>query len=223
MPIHPGIPGHRRPGLAVGATARYRGPLRVPARPVRRAVRARALLEHSPTLDEDPGPLRAVYGLARFKDGGSTSVVLRKAEVDAHRARSKSSGRGPWVTDYEAMARKTAIRAMMPFLPLSAEVFEQVSVDEAVVRSVPLDFRDAIDVELEAAPESAGPPEPRRRGRPRKPRDAAAAADRPSPVAAAPDVSAGGARPPDPRPDPSGPAGGESGGDSAGGWGWRAW
>lgn len=75
-------------------------------------------------------PLTHVYCVAKFKDGGHYVDVMTKDEVDAIRARSKTSKFGPWVTDYEAMARKTVIRRAFPYLPVSVEAQEAVAADE---------------------------------------------------------------------------------------------
>ena len=55
---------------------------------------------------------------------------MTKAEVDAIRNRSKSKDRGPWVTDYEAMALKTVIRRSFRYLPVSVEAQSAAAADE---------------------------------------------------------------------------------------------
>lgn len=74
-------------------------------------------------------PLTHVYAVAKYKDGGFNFVVLTKARVDAIRKRSKASDRGPWVTDYVAMALKTAIRRLATWMPQSVEFQTAVAVD----------------------------------------------------------------------------------------------
>lgn len=95
-------------------------------------------LHHRPFMDGDRGPLVAVWGLAKFKDGGHYFVVLSRADVDLAMSRSDSakSGFGPWKTDYSAMARKTAIRRMAPYLPLSPEQAGAIAQDETVHTSI---------------------------------------------------------------------------------------
>jgi phage RecT family recombinase len=65
-------------------------------------------LVHKPYIDGDPGAFRGAYVVVRFKGEGIEPVVkyMSKAEIDKHRARSKSSSYGPWVTDYPEMAKK---------------------------------------------------------------------------------------------------------------------
>ena len=78
----------------------------------------------------DPAKLRFVYAVAKLKDGGIQFDVMSKVEVDAIRKRSKSSGSGPWVTDYAAMALKTVVRRLFKYLPVSIEIQQAVGIDE---------------------------------------------------------------------------------------------
>lgn len=91
-------------------------------------------LEHRPYMDGDRGPIVAFWGLAKFTDGGHYFLVMSKADVDKARERSDAykQGFGPWVSDYAAMGRKTVIRRMAPFLPLSAEQAGAIAYDEQV-------------------------------------------------------------------------------------------
>ena len=96
-------------------------------------------LVHKPTLDGRAATSKpiAYYGVAHFKDGGYYFLVMPRAEIEAHRQRSKSKERGPWVTDYDAMARKTCIRAMAPFLPLTSEIERELALDGVVATTAP--------------------------------------------------------------------------------------
>lgn len=89
-------------------------------------------LRHVPSTEPtDKRALTHVYMVANFKDGGHYIDVMSKAEVDAVRRRSKASNNGPWVTDYEAMAKKTVIRRAFPYLPVSIEAQEASQADES--------------------------------------------------------------------------------------------
>lgn len=90
-----------------------------------------AALEHVPDFEaEDRGELVYVYAVAKLKDGGAQFEVMHRSEVDAIRARSKSKDSGPWVTDYEAMAKKTVMRRLFKLLPVSIELQTAVGLDE---------------------------------------------------------------------------------------------
>lgn len=109
-------------------------------------------LEHIPTQEEDSGPFVAVYAIARLKDGGSQFVVMWRRQVDAIRKRSKAGVDGPWVTDYDEMAKKTALRRLFKLLPCSIELATAVSLDERAESGLPQDLDVTIDAE--ALPES---------------------------------------------------------------------
>jgi recombination protein RecT len=123
-------------------------------------------LHHRPSDDGDRGPLTHVYGIAKFVAGGHYFVVMGRADIELARARSDAfkAGFGPWVTDFAAMARKTVIRRMAPYLPLSAEVANMIAHDETVNKSTTVDPKAEppeaswVDVpSYEAPPEPAAP------------------------------------------------------------------
>lgn len=92
-------------------------------------------LVHKPDLfaaaREDPlDGLRAVYAIARLKDGGIQRAILTLADVEKYRAKSRASDKGPWVSDYVAMALKTAVRRLCNLLPRAIEYREAVSREE---------------------------------------------------------------------------------------------
>ena len=79
-------------------------------------------LEHKPA-EGDRGELTHVYAVAKFKDGSHHFEVLSKADVDKIKASSPSANGGfsPWKTHYTEMAKKTAIRRIAKYLPLSIQ------------------------------------------------------------------------------------------------------
>jgi recombination protein RecT len=87
------------------------------------------VLEHEPAWEGPPGAVKAVYAIAKMKDGGMQLEVMTRAQVDAIKARSKTSGSGPWVTDYDEMARKTVVRRIAKYLPLTTELSDALQID----------------------------------------------------------------------------------------------
>lgn len=64
-------------------------------------------------------------------------VVITRGEIEKRRKRG-ASGSGiktPWDTDYDAMALKSAVRALWAFLPKSSEMAMAVSVKKAHERA----------------------------------------------------------------------------------------
>lgn len=97
-------------------------------------------LRHVPSAEPIDGrPVTHVYMVAHFNDGGHYIDVMSKAEVESVRKRSASSNSGPWVTDWDQMARKTVIRRAFPYLPVSVEAYNAATVDETTPDSVDAD------------------------------------------------------------------------------------
>lgn len=88
-------------------------------------------VKHVPFLEGDRGAPRLVYGVAKFKDGGHHFEWMPLTEVDRIRSRSKAANSGPWVTDYEQMVRKTLIRRMANYLPMSIELANAIQIGDS--------------------------------------------------------------------------------------------
>ena len=107
-----------------------------------------SVLEHEPfnpgpQADSDEvtrGELVAVYAVARLRDGGIQWEVMRRHEVEAIRKRSRSGTSGPWVTDYDEMAKKTVLRRLCKLLPMSVEAQTAVDLDERAELGLPQDL-----------------------------------------------------------------------------------
>lgn len=120
-------------------------------------------LVHRPALDVIPDPrnITHVYAVAHMVGGGHAMWVMTRSEVEAIRRRSKASDKGPWVTDWAAMARKTVIRQLAKLLPLSVAAQRDMARDETITRSLTDDAPvfaasdgDVIDVVASAASEA---------------------------------------------------------------------
>lgn len=99
-------------------------------------------LVHRPSLTGRGRPI-AYYAVASMTNGGSAFVVLSPDDVERIRRRSKAKDDGPWQTDYDAMAKKTAIRQLFKILPKSSELARAVAHDETVRTDRSLDAIDA--------------------------------------------------------------------------------
>ncbi len=85
-------------------------------------------LEHIPCMDGDPGPLVAVYAIARLKGGGVQIEVMSRAQIERIKKGSKSQY--TWADHYDEMARKTAVRRICKYLPLTVELATALDLDE---------------------------------------------------------------------------------------------
>lgn len=101
----------------------------------------RRRITHVPSeaADRETRLITHVYAVATYgRDGSAPDFeVLTRAQVDARHARSAARDSGPWVTDYEAMATKTAIRALYRWLPKSVELARAEAIDTAADRGAP--------------------------------------------------------------------------------------
>ena len=79
---------------------------------------------------EKRGELLGCYALAKLKNGETLVEWMTKDDIDAIRTRSAASDRGPWVTDYVEMARKTPFRRLFKWIP-DAELQKIAAMDEA--------------------------------------------------------------------------------------------
>lgn len=90
-------------------------------------------IDHVPSdaADRETKPITHTYAVARVKDADPIFVVLSRPQIEARRKRG--FGGGPWDTDYEAMACKSAIRALWRYMPKSAEMQRAEDMDGAPV------------------------------------------------------------------------------------------
>ena len=122
-------------------------------------------LRHVPSTEPPGGrPVTHVYCVAHFKDGGHFFEVMSREEVEQVRKRSMAANNGPWVTDWEAMAKKTVVRRAFPFMPVSVEAQTASAEDGTTPRFVDADGvlfglpepqqEEPLEPEVEVAPDA---------------------------------------------------------------------
>ena len=80
-----------------------------------------------------------------YKRQGHAFVVMSKADVDRIRdkySKAASSKYSPWNTEYDAMAKKTVIKQLMKYLPVSVELLRGLSQDETVKKDIKEDMSE---------------------------------------------------------------------------------
>jgi recombination protein RecT len=104
---------------------------------------------HRVNLRKPRGEVYAAYAVVTFKDGTKKAEVMSRDDIEAIRKRSRAGNNGPWVTDWNEMAKKTVFRRLAKWLPISPE------------------YRDILDNDFDRMPDMsmrAAEPRPLKRG-----------------------------------------------------------
>lgn len=108
-------------------------------------------LTHKPLLKGDRGEVIGYYAVYHLDTGGNSFIFMTKAEVLEHAEKfSKTFKNGPWQTDFDAMAKKTVIKQLLKYAPMSIEMQKAVSADETVKTEISDDMSLVEDESLEA-------------------------------------------------------------------------
>lgn len=111
-------------------------------------------LIHRPGENED-SPITHVYAVARLKDGGTQFEVMTAGQIDKIKSQSKASSNGPWVTHWEEMAKKTVIRRLFKYLPVSIEMQKAVILDEKAESDIEQDNASVLSAEYSVLKEKS--------------------------------------------------------------------
>lgn len=120
-------------------------------------------LEHRPNLD-DRGEVIGFYAVAKLKDGGHAFEFMSRRQVEQIRDASqgwrqavkyKKEADHPWMAHFVEMGRKTVIRRLAKYLPLSIEFQTAVALDEAAAHGRDQQLDTTIDGEFLQVPDSA--------------------------------------------------------------------
>ncbi|MDB8805044.1 recombination protein RecT [Romboutsia sp. 1001216sp1] len=113
-------------------------------------------LIHEPALKGERGDVIGYYAVYHLDTGGHSFVFMTKEEVLTHaRNKSKTFNNGPWQSDFDAMAKKTVIKQLLKYAPLSIEMQRAVSSDETVKSKIDEDMSlvndesDSLEVDYE--------------------------------------------------------------------------
>lgn len=79
-------------------------------------------IDHTPYQGEgDAGSITHFYSVLSYKDGSFQFEVLTKAEVDSVMSKAQARDNGPWVTHYDEMGKKTALKRNLKLAPMQTE------------------------------------------------------------------------------------------------------
>lgn len=125
-------------------------------------------LIHKPKLGKRGAPV-GVYATYHTKTGGYGMDVMSWDEVmEFARKKSKAFSSGPWKTDPEEMAKKTIVKRLLKYAPISADFIRAANTDETVKDFDPtrqqasdlLDEMGTVTIDTEASEPQAETPKP---------------------------------------------------------------
>lgn len=91
-------------------------------------------LIHRPYLEGDRGKVRGFYATVILKDGGKSAYWMTVEDAKKYGQRySKAYSSGPWQTDFEAMAKKSCLRQVLKYAPMSTDVDAAIERDGKVL------------------------------------------------------------------------------------------
>lgn len=103
-------------------------------------------IHHVPSCEADrvKKPITFVYAVATLRGGGYQFEVMSRAEVEAVKAKAKS--KNIWNNYFEEMAKKTVIRRLFKYLPVSIEALQITNVDAKREAGEEVKPEDVIDI-----------------------------------------------------------------------------
>jgi len=108
-------------------------------------------ITHKPNIGDRGNPV-GYYAVARFKNGQAQFEYMSCTEINKIRdtcsqAKYKDS---PWKKYYDAMAKKTVIKQLLKYIPVSIELQTAINLDEQADAGVRQAFDSDVDVESES-------------------------------------------------------------------------
>ena len=111
-------------------------------------------IKHKPALS-NRGEVIGAYSIVCLKSGEKTRDWMDVDEIEKIRARSRSKDKGPWVSDYEEMCKKTVGKRHYKRLPSSADLDEAMHADDEIssIESISVSHDD----DIKQLPETSTP------------------------------------------------------------------
>lgn len=90
-------------------------------------------LKHKPAM-KNRGEMVWVYAVYKLRSGGYGFEVMSKEDVEKHRDKySQAKSFSPWVTNFEAMAKKTVIKQALKYAPLKSEFVKAMTNEDVTL------------------------------------------------------------------------------------------
>lgn len=105
-------------------------------------------LKHKPNFNDRGKPI-GYYAVYHLVNEGYSFAFMTHTEIMNHAQKfSKTFRNGPWQTDFDAMAKKTVIKQLLKYAPISIEVQRVMAADETVKSRINSDM-SMVDDETE--------------------------------------------------------------------------
>lgn len=118
--------------------------------------------KHQINIGKPRGKTLAYYAMAIYQ-GIQKAELMLVEDVEVIRKRSRAGNNGPWITDFDEMAKKTVFRRLSKWLPLSSEIRDAVDGDDDTVIDVQAhparSLVDSTPFEIPPPPEPTGDPD----------------------------------------------------------------
>jgi len=112
-------------------------------------------IKHKPNFEVELNDANVilVYAVAQLKSGFMQTEIMTRSQIEGIRKRSKAATSGPWTTDWGEMARKTVIKRLCKYLPLSTELEKALVVEGELDREL---YEDVVMKAPKDIPETNG-------------------------------------------------------------------
>ena len=108
-------------------------------------------LKHIPA-DEPEGEPTYYYACYHLLNGGYDFIIWSRNKVEKHRDQYSKAAKYPdssWQTDFNAMAKKSVVIALLKYAPKSIELARQLAMDSTVKKEIASDMTEVPAEEIE--------------------------------------------------------------------------
>lgn len=103
-------------------------------------------LVHKPYTGDDRGQVILYYAIFKLVNGGFGFEVMSVADVTAHAKKfSQSFNNGPWRTNFDEMAKKTALKKVLKYAPIKTDFVRQMTEDNSIKTEISPDMAEVED------------------------------------------------------------------------------
>lgn len=109
-------------------------------------------LVHKPNLKSDRGEVIGYYAVYHLDNNGYSFIFMTKDEVENHaKSKSKTFYDGPWQTDFDSMAKKTVLKQLLKYAPISIEANKALAADDSIKNEIKEDMMEVKDESLDVS------------------------------------------------------------------------